>query len=82
MADNKTNNNENSGVYECFHCGKRAVIWQSDFAFEDLGYEGEGLVQMCHCTNCGADIQYMISYDEEDIKEAIEKAKEQVDTNE
>lgn len=75
MADNKKNNGENSGIYECFHCGKRAVVWQSDFAFEDLGYEGEGLVQMCHCTNCGADIQYMIRYDEDDIEEAIEKSK-------
>ena len=38
-------------MYECFHCGVRAVIWDSDFTFEDCGYEGEGLVHFCHCTN-------------------------------
>lgn len=27
-------------MYECFHCGHRAVIWQSDYMFEELGYEG------------------------------------------
>lgn len=47
-------------VYECFHCGARAVIWDSDFNFEDFGYEGEGIVHICHCENCGAEIEYRI----------------------
>lgn len=47
-------------MYECFHCGERSVIWQCDYMFEDFGYEGEGIVQVCHCTNCGADIEYRI----------------------
>ena len=47
-------------MYECFHCGKRAVIWQCDYDFEDFGYEGEGIVQTYHCTHCGADIEYNI----------------------
>lgn len=75
MADNKKNNGENSGIYECFHCGKRAVVWQSDFSFDDYGFDGEGIVQVCHCTNCGADIHYIIRFDEDDIEEAIEKSK-------
>ena len=29
-------------MYECFHCGHRSVVWDSDFIFEDFGYEGEG----------------------------------------
>lgn len=45
-------------MYECFHCLKRAVVWDSDFSFEDFGYEGEGIVHICHCTNCGAEIEY------------------------
>ena len=49
-----------SGLFECFHCGERAVGWQSDFMFEDYGYEGNGIVQNCHCMNCGADIEYRI----------------------
>lgn len=28
------------GNYECFHCCTRGVIWESDFDFEDFGYEG------------------------------------------
>lgn len=47
-------------MYECFHCGARAVIWDCDYDFEDFGYEGEGIVQICHCTNCGAEIEYRI----------------------
>lgn len=45
-------------VYECFHCLARAVIWDADFSFEDYGEEGEGIYQICHCTNCGAEITY------------------------
>lgn len=47
-------------MFECFHCLSDSVIWDCDFTFEDFGYEGEGLVQMCHCANCGAEIEYRI----------------------
>lgn len=60
-------------MYQCMHCGKMAVIWDSDFNFEDFGYEGEGIVHICHCTNCGADIEYRISLAEEDTSEFDEK---------
>ena len=53
-------------VYECFHCGERAVIWDSDFSFDDMGYEGDGIVHICHCTNCGAEIEYMIPFEEDE----------------
>ena len=49
-----------AGVYECFHCGHRAVIWGSDFSFEDYGMEGEGIIHTCTCQNCGAEIEYRI----------------------
>ncbi len=52
-------------MYECFHCGCRAVVWDADFDFEDYGLEGEGIVQECHCINCGAEIIYCISTDNE-----------------
>jgi len=52
--------------YECFHCGHHTVYWESDFDFEDYGYEGEGIVQNCHCHHCGADIEYRIRFDNED----------------
>ena len=53
-------------MFECFHCGCRSVIWQADFDFEDFGYEGEGIVHICHCSNCGADIEYRISCGDSD----------------
>lgn len=53
-------------MYECFHCGERAVIWDNDFSFEDYGYEGEGIVHVCHCTHCGAEIEYFIRLEEEE----------------
>ena len=56
---------ERSGASECFHCGERSVVWQSDFSFEDYDLEGEGIVQVCRCGNCGAEIMYMIREDED-----------------
>ena len=57
-------------VFECFHCGKKAVIWDSDYEFSDLGYEGTGIVHLLHCANCGAEIEYAIPIKEkEDCKE-------------
>lgn len=44
----------------CFHCMEPAVCWDSDFDFEDFGYEGEGIVHVCHCANCGAEIEYRV----------------------
>ena len=52
-------------MYECFHCGKKTVVWDNDFTFEDYGREGEEIVHVCHCCNCGADIEYFISLEEE-----------------
>lgn len=56
-------------MYECFNCGARAVVWQSDFDFSDFGYEGEGIVHICRCTNCGADIEYRVPSDKEENRE-------------
>ena len=52
-------------MYECFHCLTKSVIWDSDFTFEDFGYEREGLIQICHCANCGAEIEYRIPFNDE-----------------
>ena len=55
-----------SGMYECFHCGSRAVIWDADFDYEDYCMEGEGIVHECHCTHCGARITYFVPCDDEE----------------
>lgn len=54
------------GAVTCFHCLSDSVIWDSDFSFEDCGYEGEGIVHICHCTNYGAEIEYRIRTDGEE----------------
>lgn len=46
--------------YQCFHCLHDGVVWDSDFSFEDYGYEGEGIIHVCHCTYCGAVIEYAV----------------------
>lgn len=53
-------------MYECFHCLAKAVVWQSDFDYEDYGYEGEGIVHICTCSNCGAEIEYRVPVIKED----------------
>lgn len=47
-------------MYECFHCGAKAVIWDADYDYSDYGYEGTGIIHECHCANCGAQITYAI----------------------
>lgn len=53
-------------MYECFHCGHRSVVWQADFDFADLGYDGAGVVHVLHCSHCWAEIEYHVSCEEED----------------
>lgn len=62
-------------MYECFHCCTRGVIWDSDFDFEDFGYDGEGIVHICHCANRGAEIEYRIpcGSSEDDTEEEEEE---------
>ena len=59
-------------MYECFHCGVRAVVWQNDFSFEDYGYDGDGIVHVCHCAHCGAEIEYRISLEEDETNASAE----------
>ena len=59
-------------MYQCFHCLQMAVIWDNDFSFEDVGMEGEGVVHFCHCSNCGAEIEYYVSIKEDDEAHGIE----------
>lgn len=53
-------------MFECFHCCRKAAVWDSDFDFSDFGLEGNGVVHVCHCTNCGAEIEYRIPIPDED----------------
>lgn len=54
-------------MYECFHCGEKAVIWDSDSDLEEVyPDEGKGIVHFCHCTKCGAEIEYMVKEKEDE----------------
>lgn len=53
-------------MYECFNCLTRSVVWDADYDFKDFGYEGEGIVHICHCTKCGARIEYDVPSQSED----------------
>lgn len=64
-------------MYQCFHCLHNTLCWDCDYNFEDFGYEGEGIVQILHCSNCGAEVEYRISVQEEndEIKEEVKEWK-------
>ena len=51
-------------MYECFHCGARAVLWQADFNADEYGYDDpDGIIHECICTHCGAQITYYVPSD-------------------
>lgn len=54
-------------MYECFHCGMNSVVWDSDFG--DYGYEGAGVVHICHCSNCSAEIEYRYNNGDNDAED-------------
>ena len=59
-------------MFECMNCLNKSVIWDCDYDFSDFGYEGEGIVHVCHCANCGAEIEYRVpcgTPEEEQVEE-------------
>ena len=59
-------------MYKCFNCGSSVVSWESDYDFQALGYETEGIAHQYICKNCGAEIWYLCRFDENDNKEKTE----------
>ena len=45
----------------CWLCGGR-LIWHADFNPEDYGYEGDGIVAVLHCSNCDAEVTYVLQH--------------------
>lgn len=54
--------------WRCFLCGSQ-VFWQSDFDFEDYGYEGKGIVQNFTCSKCGAEYEVRSAFKDVEIEE-------------
>ena len=42
----------------CWWC-RGQVAWQSDFMKNEWGMEGEGMVSILRCSDCGAEIRYI-----------------------
>lgn len=60
-------------MFECFHCLKKTLIWQNDFSYEDCGLEGEGIVSILTCSNCGAYVEYNIPLDTNNTERSTTK---------
>ena len=52
--------------YDTDYNEKEVEEYDSDFDFSDYGYDGEGVIHVCHCVNCGADIEYRIRTDNQE----------------
>lgn len=47
----------------CWLCGGK-LIWGNDFDAEDLGYDRPGIVAQLQCSNCNADVEYVLLEEE------------------
>lgn len=47
----------------CWYCGGE-VYWLNDWTPEDYGYDREGIVTDLMCSDCGANIQYVLLEEE------------------
>ena len=50
----------------CWYCGHNSVYRNSDFNYDEVFGEGEGIVSFLTCANCGAEIQYSLRTDNEE----------------
>lgn len=53
-------------MYQCFNCLENAVVWDNDYDYEDFGYVGNGIVHICRCSNCGAEIEYKVPVEKDE----------------
>ena len=49
----------------CWYCGSH-MYWNSDFNYDEIFEEGEGVVSYLTCSGCGATAQFSLRIDEED----------------
>ena len=50
--------------FTCPNCGER-MIHQSDFSFEEAGYEGQGVGSFLTCPNCDTSVEICVPEKEE-----------------
>lgn len=49
----------------CWYCGGK-LIWQSDYNYDEVYGEGEGIVTCLTCSQCGAEVEYSKREDKEE----------------
>ena len=59
---------------KCFFCGVGNLIWGCDYSFEDFMLDGDGIVSVHTCSECGATWEgYLPLEDEENLSKASQK---------
>lgn len=46
----------------CWYCGGQ-LRWDSDFNYDEIFGEGDGIVSFLTCMDCGAEVQYSLRDD-------------------
>lgn len=59
----QTTDKEDRIGQHCFLCFGPCV-WDNDFSYDDCGFDGDGIVSMWHCADCGAEYEIRISLEE------------------
>lgn len=49
----------------CWFCGTE-MYWQSDYNYDEIHGEGEGIVALLYCPNCGTDAMFSLRTDDEE----------------
>lgn len=47
----------------CWFCGEQ-MVWLSDWNYDEIHGEGEGIVTILACSKCGADAEFSLRTDE------------------
>ena len=45
------------------------MAWQSDYSFDELGYEDDGVVAMLSCTSCDAMAEFSLKEENPDLRD-------------
>lgn len=48
----------------CWYCGA-AMNWNSDFNYDEVYGEGDGIVSYLTCSECGAEAEFSLRTDDE-----------------
>tara|TARA_X000000950_G_scaffold233297_1_gene282741 strand:- start:8265 stop:8423 length:159 start_codon:yes stop_codon:yes gene_type:complete len=45
------------------------MIWQSDYSFEELGYEDDGIVAILACSSCDTMAEYSLKEENDELRD-------------